>query len=108
MKELIVEEREKANYYSMNDSDRNVTPPLCVTMGDINGIGPEVIARAAHDPAFWSAYPLVVIGDVAAYEASRLPGDPRAGHRHRLKGPGSDYHSECRNRPSLHLLQTLE
>lgn len=46
-------------------------PLLAITMGDINGVGPEIIAKAfAQDALFEIATPIVV-GSVSAYEAAR-------------------------------------
>lgn len=36
--------------------------PIAMTMGDPAGIGPEIIAKIAADPA-WPPVPIVVIGN---------------------------------------------
>ena len=61
----------------MTDARRD--PPLvALTMGDVAGIGPEVIARAWLDPALHALARPIVIGDPdmleRADEARRSPG----------------------------------
>lgn len=46
-------------------------PILALTMGDVNGVGPEIIAKALADPALRAAHRFVVVGSAAAYEAAR-------------------------------------
>jgi 4-phospho-D-threonate 3-dehydrogenase / 4-phospho-D-erythronate 3-dehydrogenase len=56
--------------------DPSNLPLVGLTMGDVAGIGPEVIARAWLDPAFHALARPVVIGDAAVLgRASRLMGD---------------------------------
>ena len=46
-------------------------PLLAVTLGDINGVGPEILAKALAHADVWSLCRLVVIGNAAAYELAR-------------------------------------
>ena len=46
-------------------------PLLAITMGDVNGIGPEILAKALARPAIWEQCRPVVIGDAATLEAMR-------------------------------------
>ncbi len=56
-------------------------PVLGVTMGDPAGVGPEIIARAAAEPAVRAACRPVVIGAAATMrEAVALVGGPQALH----------------------------
>ena len=60
------------------DVCNDMSMPIAVTMGDINGVGPEVIAKAfAHGRLDDSVIPLIV-GCVRAYNAAResIPGAP--------------------------------
>ncbi len=45
----------------------SVPHKILITMGDIYGFGPEIVARMAADRAFWRAYSPVVLGSVDAY-----------------------------------------
>ena len=47
----------------MDDQDREVRPLVGLTMGDVAGVGPEVIARAWCDPALHTLCRPMVIGD---------------------------------------------
>lgn len=53
-------------------------PLLAITMGDVNGIGPEILAKALARREPWEACRPVVIGSVSAYERARrnTPGAP--------------------------------
>lgn len=46
-------------------------PRLALTMGDVNGIGPEVLVKALANPVFRQNTDVIVVGSVAAYEAAR-------------------------------------
>lgn len=46
-------------------------PVLGITMGDINGVGPEVIAKAFSDDRLFQFGTPVVLGSIDAYEAAR-------------------------------------
>ena len=46
-------------------------PLLAITMGDVNGIGPEILAKALARPETWEQCRPVVIGDGATLEAMR-------------------------------------
>lgn len=48
-------------------------PTVAVTMGDPSGIGPEVVVKAARDPAVRRACRMVVVGDRAVLERARAP-----------------------------------
>jgi 4-hydroxy-L-threonine phosphate dehydrogenase PdxA len=54
-----------------------VTPLLAISMGDLLGIGPEVIVKALHDGALRRRARWVVLGDSAAMiraaDACHLP-----------------------------------
>lgn len=47
-------------------------PILGITMGDVNGVGPEVVAKAFSDARLWEFAVPVVLGCPDAYEAARL------------------------------------
>lgn len=46
-------------------------PLIAITMGDVNGIGPEILAKALARPEPWMACRPVVVGDVRAFDAAR-------------------------------------
>ena len=46
-------------------------PNLLLTMGDINGIGPEILSKALSHDAPWAACTPIVLGCAAAYEEAR-------------------------------------
>jgi 4-hydroxythreonine-4-phosphate dehydrogenase len=46
-------------------------PKLAITMGDINGIGPEILAKALASEDLMVAFQPIVIGSVAAYNEAR-------------------------------------
>jgi 4-hydroxythreonine-4-phosphate dehydrogenase len=54
-------------------------PLLLLTMGDVNGIGPEILLKALAAPALWEACRPVVLGCAKAYENARhfAPEAPR-------------------------------
>jgi 4-hydroxythreonine-4-phosphate dehydrogenase len=60
-------------------------PVLALTMGDINGIGPEVLVKALARPEVWAACQPIVLGSVAVFERARTlaPACPPA---RRVKG----------------------
>lgn len=43
-------------------------PLIALTLGDLAGVGPEIAAKAAADPALLAEAGLVVVGDAAAFE----------------------------------------
>lgn len=47
-------------------------PTLAITMGDINGIGPEILAKALARPHIFEVCQPVVLGSARVYEAARL------------------------------------
>ncbi|HIA46452.1 MAG TPA: 4-hydroxythreonine-4-phosphate dehydrogenase PdxA [Candidatus Hydrogenedentes bacterium] len=47
-------------------------PILGITMGDVNGVGPEVIAKAFSDDRLWEFGTPVVLGCPEAYECARV------------------------------------
>jgi len=47
-------------------------PLLTITMGDVNGVGPEILAKALARRAVWDVCRPLVIGDAAALNASRV------------------------------------
>ena len=55
-------------------------PVLAITMGDVNGIGPEILAKALARPEPWQWCRPLAIGSLAAYENARhmAPGAPPA------------------------------
>jgi len=55
-------------------------PTLAITMGDINGIGPEVLVRALARPETWQQCNPIVIGSVDVFERVRqtVPACPEA------------------------------
>jgi len=57
---------------------RNPKPRIVITLGDVAGVGPEVMLRAWRNPALHAACRLLVVGDVAQLERQRkhfgLPG----------------------------------
>ncbi|HQL95082.1 MAG TPA: hypothetical protein PL005_10405, partial [Candidatus Hydrogenedentes bacterium] len=59
-------------------SPNTVKPPLAVTMGDVNGIGPEILARALATDVPWNICFPVVFGSPRALEDARrfAPGCP--------------------------------
>lgn len=46
-------------------------PYLAITMGDVNGVGPEILAKALCDPTLHDACRPIVLGSAAALEAAR-------------------------------------
>ena len=46
-------------------------PIVAITMGDVNGIGPEILAKALAQPALWQVCAPVVIGDAEVLEDAR-------------------------------------
>ena len=46
-----------------DDGDDDDRPLVALTMGDVAGVGPELIARVWGDPAFWAMARPVVVGD---------------------------------------------
>lgn len=44
---------------------------LAITMGDVNGVGPEIIAKAFADTSLFATARPLVLGSVDAYEAAR-------------------------------------
>ena len=80
----------------MKDIENNIHPlPLLgITLGDTNGVGPEILAKALANP-FWRRHcNLVIFGDKAILEAEggELPGMPRLYEIGSLSeiDPGSD------------------
>jgi 4-hydroxythreonine-4-phosphate dehydrogenase len=55
-------------------------PILAITMGDVNGIGPEVLAKALSLPAIWERCRPIVFGDAAVLNEARsfAPSCPEA------------------------------
>ncbi len=53
-------------------------PILAITMGDVNGIGPEILAKALADDAVWETCRPCVIGSAGVLEKARefAPGCP--------------------------------
>ena len=49
----------------MSRAGNNVLPRIALTLGDVAGIGPEVIARALCDPELWTWCQPVVVGHPA-------------------------------------------
>lgn len=46
-------------------------PLLAITMGDVNGVGPEILAKALARPEVWDVCRPLVVGDAAVLEAAR-------------------------------------
>jgi 4-hydroxythreonine-4-phosphate dehydrogenase len=46
-------------------------PILAITMGDINGVGPEILVQASTHPAFFEEAVPIVIGSTSVYESVR-------------------------------------
>ncbi|MEX2015163.1 MAG: 4-hydroxythreonine-4-phosphate dehydrogenase PdxA [Candidatus Hydrogenedentales bacterium] len=46
-------------------------PLLAITLGDINGVGPEILAKALAHPEVWAQCRPLVIGSAKAYEQAR-------------------------------------
>lgn len=46
-------------------------PILAITMGDVNGVGPEIIAKAFDTESLRSVATPVVLGSISAYEVAR-------------------------------------
>jgi len=58
---------------------KSVSAPLvAITMGDVNGVGPEILAKVLSMPEVLSGVRILVIGDSQAYEDARTaaPGAP--------------------------------
>lgn len=55
-------------------------PTLAITMGDVNGIGPEILAKALAEKSVWESCRPFVIGSAEVFEAARAfaPGCPPA------------------------------
>lgn len=53
-----------------------MTTPIAITMGDVNGVGPEIIARAFAQPMLLRELQPVIVGSTEAYEraATLVPG----------------------------------
>lgn len=54
---------------SRNDT---TLPFLALTMGDVNGVGPEVLVKALANADFRAYCNVVVLGSIEAYQAARL------------------------------------
>ncbi|HQE91394.1 MAG TPA: 4-hydroxythreonine-4-phosphate dehydrogenase PdxA [Anaerolineae bacterium] len=50
----------------------NVLPLIAITLGDVAGIGPEVVVKALTMPEVWSVCRPLVIGDARVLTAARL------------------------------------
>ncbi|MCW4115554.1 4-hydroxythreonine-4-phosphate dehydrogenase PdxA [Aurantimonas sp. MSK8Z-1] len=46
-------------------------PIIAITMGDVAGIGPEIVAKTLADPATWQLCRPLVVGDAGALERAR-------------------------------------
>lgn len=59
-------------------SSHNRHAPLAITMGDINGIGPEILVRALSRPEVVREGPFIVFGSLGIFEACRalVPASP--------------------------------
>lgn len=69
---------------SRRESDE-LKPLIALTMGDLNGVGPEILVKALAMPPLRRQARMIVIGDPAAYEGAMgiAPGAPalyRVGH----------------------------
>ncbi len=53
-------------------------PPLVITMGDVNGVGPEILVKALERPEVLQEGPFVVFGSAAIFDTCRsfAPGCP--------------------------------
>jgi 4-hydroxythreonine-4-phosphate dehydrogenase len=53
-------------------------PILALTMGDVNGVGPEILVKALARPEPWQWCRPVMLGDLAAYQKAlaQFPGAP--------------------------------
>jgi 4-hydroxythreonine-4-phosphate dehydrogenase len=49
----------------------SANPLLAITMGDVNGIGPEILAKALARPEPWAVCEPVILGDKTAYDQAR-------------------------------------
>lgn len=74
---------------SMRTPEASPRLPLGITLGDINGIGPEILARALTHDAVRRLAPLLVFGDADVLEAMRphAPDMPRCCKMHALDEP---------------------
>ena len=45
-------------------------PRLGFTMGDVNGIGPEILAKALHNPCVWACCDPIVVGNAGVLKAA--------------------------------------
>lgn len=52
----------------MNNAKRNTKPILCITMGDFNGIGPEVVLKALTKNFIWDICFPVLVGSIDVFE----------------------------------------
>jgi len=66
----------------MAPSETHHKPILALTMGDVNGVGPELLARAMAEPAIHQVCLPVIVGDMRVYEEARkhVPDAPPAVH----------------------------
>lgn len=55
----------------LSDSCPNSNLPLAITMGDINGIGPEIVVQALSRPEVLREGPFVLFGSLRIFEACR-------------------------------------
>lgn len=51
--------------------NRTLKPLLAITLGDVNGVGPEILAKALTHADVWAQCRPLVIGSAAAYERAR-------------------------------------
>ena len=59
----------------MNPADDN-RPLLALTMGDITGIGPEIIIKALSDPGLYDLCRPLIVGDLPALAAAGKSAGP--------------------------------
>ncbi len=65
----------------MSDATRDSLPVLAITMGDVNGVGPEVLVKALAHADVLAHYRPFVVGSAPVYEQARAqfaPGAPPA------------------------------
>ncbi len=48
--------------------DKNVKPSIAITVGDCNGIGPEIVLKSVHDPTVRRICSPVLVGPVDVFE----------------------------------------
>ena len=56
----------------MPSNRETALPLLALTMGDVNGVGPEILVKALANAEFRKYCNVVALGSIEAYHAARI------------------------------------